>query len=69
MGLGNMKVSSTSQTLEQLFNCILSITFVYAVLGKESYIMAAAGNLSTTVAILLSFTYLVTYYKFRNKHW
>ena len=67
MGLGNMKVSGTSQTLEQLFNCILSITFVYAVLGRESYIMAAAGNLSTTVAILLSFTYLVTYYKFRNK--
>ena len=67
MGLGNMKVSGTSQTLEQLFNCILSITFVYAVLGRESYIMAAAGNLSTTVAILLSFTYLVTYYKLRNK--
>lgn len=69
MGLGNMKVSSTSQTLEQLFNCILSIAFVYAVLGKEAYIMAAAGNLSTTVAILLSFTYLVTYYKMRNKHY
>ena len=69
MGLGNMKVSSTSQTLEQLFNCILSIAFVYSVLGKEAYIMAAAGNLSTTVAILLSFTYLVTYYKLRNKHY
>ena len=69
MGLGNMKVSSTSQTLEQLFNCILSIAFVYAVLGKEAYIMAAAGNLSTTVAILLSFTYLVAYYKLRNKRY
>ena len=69
MGLGNMKVSSTSQTLEQLFNCILSIGFVYAVLGRESYIMAAAGNLSTTVAILLSFTYLVTYYKLKNKQY
>lgn len=67
MGLGNMKVSSTSQTLEQLFNCILSIAFVYSVLGKDAYIMAAAGNLSTTVAILLSFTYLVTYYKLFNK--
>ena len=67
MGLGNMKVSSTSQTLEQLFNCILSIAFVYSVLGKDAYIMAAAGNLSTTVAILLSFTYLVTYYKLKNK--
>lgn len=66
-GLGTMKVSSTSQTLEQLFNCILSITFVYATLGRDAYIMAAAGNLSTTVAILISFSYLVTYYKLRNK--
>lgn len=66
-GLGTMKVTSTSQTLEQFFNCLLSITFVYATIGREPYIMAAAGNLSTTVAILISFTYLVTYYKLRNK--
>lgn len=66
-GMGTMKVTSTSQTLEQFFNCLLSITFVYATLGREAYIMAAAGNLSTTVAILISFTYLVTYYKLRNK--
>lgn len=67
MGLGTMKVSSISQTLEQFFNCILSILFVYATIGKEPHIMAAAGNLSTTVAILISFTYLVMYYKTRNK--
>ena len=66
-GLGTMKVSSTAQTLEQLFNCILSITFVYATIGREPYIMAAAGNLSTTVAILMSFFYLVAYYKLNNK--
>ena len=67
MGLGTMKVSSTSQTLEQFFNCILSITFVYATIGRAPHVMAAAGNLSTTVAILISFSYLVTYYKLRNK--
>lgn len=67
MGLGTMKVSSTSQTLEQFFNCILSIAFVYATIGREPHIMAAAGNLSTTVAILISFSYLITYYKLRNK--
>lgn len=66
-GMGTMKVTSMSQTLEQFFNCLLSITFVYATIGREAYIMAAAGNLSTTVAILISFTYLVTYYKLRNK--
>lgn len=66
-GMGTMKVTSMSQTLEQFFNCLLSITFVYATIGREPYIMAAAGNLSTTVAILISFTYLVMYYKLRNK--
>lgn len=68
-GLGTMKVSSISQTLEQFFNCVLSILFVYATIGKETHIMAAAGNLSSTVAILISFTYLVSYYKLRNKHY
>lgn len=67
MGLGNMKPSGTSQMLEQLFNCILSITFVYATIGKDAYIMAAAGNLSTTVAILLSSIYIASYYKLKNK--
>lgn len=63
LGQQNMKPSSISQTLEQFFNCILSITFVYACLGKDPYIMAAAGNLSTTVAIILAFIYLILYYK------
>lgn len=62
-GLNDMKPTSYSQIIEQLFNCVLSITFVYALLGKEAYIMAAGGNLSTTLAILLTFVYLVTYYK------
>lgn len=66
-GLGTMKQTSISQSLEQLFNCILSITFVYALIGKEPYIMAAGGNLSTTLAVLISFSYLVVVYKLNKK--
>lgn len=67
-GLGTMKQTSISQTLEQFFNCVLSITFVYALIGKEPYIMAAGGNLSTTLAVLISFSYLVITYKLNKKN-
>ena len=62
-GQQNMKPTSISQTLEQFLNCVLSITFVYACIGKDTYIMAAAGNLSTTCAIIITFVYLLMYYK------
>lgn len=68
-GLGTMKASSISQALEQFFNCALTITFVYALVGKEPYIMAAGGNLSTTLAILISFSYLIVFYKKNIKEW
>ena len=62
-GLDDMKPTSYSQIIEQFLNCVLSILFVYALLGKEPYIMAAGGNLSTTLSILLTFIYLIIYYK------
>lgn len=62
-GQQNMRPTSVSQTLEQFLNCVLSITFVYACIGKDAYIMAAAGNLSTTMAIILTFVYLISYYR------
>lgn len=65
-GQQNMKPTSVSQTLEQFLNCVLSITFVYACIGKDAYIMAAAGNLSTTMAIIITFVYLINYYR-KNK--
>ncbi len=65
-GQQNMKPTSISQTLEQFLNCVLSITFVYACIGKDAYIMAAAGNLSTTCAIIITFVYILMYYK-RNR--
>lgn len=62
-GLGTMGASSISQSMEQFFNCVLTILFVYATIGKDAYIMAAAGNVSTTMAVLISFSYLIFYYK------
>ncbi len=66
-GLGSQKATSVSQTLEQFFNCILTITFVYALVGKDPAVMAAGGNLSTTLSIIISFTYLFIFYKRRKK--
>lgn len=66
-GLGTMKATVFSQTIEQLFNCILTITFVYSLVGKSSAIMAAGGNLSTTLAVIIAFYYLIIFYKKREK--
>ncbi len=66
-GLGSQKATSVSQTLEQFFNCVLTITFVYLLVGKDPAIMAAGGNVSTTLAILISFTYLYIFYRRRKK--
>ena len=66
-GLGSMKATSVSQTLEQLLNCALTITFVYALIGKDPAIMAAGGNVSTTLAIIIAFMYLYMFYKRRKK--
>lgn len=62
-GQQNMKPTSVTQILEQFLNCVLSIVFVYALIGKEPYIMAAGGNLSTTLSIIITFLYLIMYYK------
>ncbi len=66
-GLGSQKATSVSQTLEQFFNCALTITFVYALVGKDPAVMAAGGNVSTTLAIIISFMYLYIFYKRRKK--
>jgi len=66
-GLGNMKPTSVSQVLEQFFNCLLTIFFVYAMIGKDTAIMAVAGNLSTTCAIVISISYLIIFYKKSKK--
>ncbi len=66
-GLGSMKANSTSQVVEQFFNCVLSVGFVYACVGRDTAVMAAAGNLSTTLACLVAVGYLAFYYKTRSR--
>ena len=66
-GLGSMKANSTSQVVEQFFNCVLSVGFVYASVGQDTAVMAAAGNLSTTLACLVAVFYLAFYYRSRRK--
>lgn len=65
-GLGSMKANSTSQVVEQFFNCVLSVGFVYATVGSDTAVMAAAGNLSTSLACLVAVVYLAIYYKSRK---
>ena len=62
-----MKATSVSQTIEQFFNCVLTITFVYALIGKDPSIMAAGGNLSTTLSIVIAVFYLTMFYQRRKK--
>ena len=66
-GMGSMKANSTSQVIEQFFNCLLSVGFVYACVGQDTAVMAAAGNLSTTLACLIAVFYLIIYYRSRRK--
>ncbi len=61
-GLGSLKATSTTLVIEQFFNCVLSIGFVYACVGKDTAIMAAAGNLSTSCACILAFIYLIFFF-------
>lgn len=61
-GLGSLKATSVSQVVEQFFNCVLSVVFVYLCMGRGSAVMAAAGNLSTSASILLAFVFLLFFY-------
>ena len=61
-GLGSLKATSTTLVVEQFFNCVLSIGFVYACVGQDTAIMAAAGNLSTSLACIIAFSYLVFFF-------
>ena len=66
VGLGSMKATSSSLIIEQFFNCVLSIGFVYACVGQDTAIMAAAGNLSTSCACIIAFLYLIVFFTRRR---
>lgn len=66
-GLGSLKATSVSQVVEQFFNCVLSVVFVYLCMGRGSAVMAAAGNLSTSVSIAAAFLFLLFFYGQRRR--
>ncbi len=74
VGMSDMKATSSSQVLEQVFKCFLTILIVwkmgqltfYRDADMKAYCLAAGANFATTVATVLSFLYLVWFY-FRNK--
>ncbi len=63
VGLKNVKATSSSQVIEQIFKCSLSILFVFLLFGKAPEIMAAGANGATAVATILSFVYLLVFYR------
>lgn len=65
-GLKDMRATSNSQVLEQLFKCTLTIVFVYLSVGLAPEIMASWANFATSVATVLSLLYLVYFY-YRRK--
>ena len=65
-GLDKVSVTAKSQSLEQLFKTLITILAVELVgmsTGLNTMYMAAGANLATTLSVLLSFSYIVMYYK------
>ena len=75
-GYQNMRPMAASQTVEQLTKMSISIFLVESICwlfgnaSENTYLMAAASNLATTLASFISFVYLVSLYlkerKFNN---
>ena len=69
-GLEKVSVTAKSQSLEQVFKTVITIAAVYFIglgTGLNTTLMAAGANLATTLSVLLSFLYIVMYYRnFRN---
>ena len=62
VGLQNMKATSTSQVLEQIFKCTLTVLFVVLSIGQPPEIMAAWANFASSAACIISFVYLIIFY-------
>lgn len=66
VGMQNMMAHSVAQIIEQIINSILSIVFVFMLIGKSPEIMAAGSTAATAVATLVALLYLMLYYN-KNK--
>lgn len=65
-GLDKVSVTAKSQSLEQVFKTlitILAVEFIGMGTGLNTPLMVAGANLSTTLSILLSFLYILMYYR------
>lgn len=65
-GLDKVSVTAKSQSLEQVFKTLITILAVYFVgmaTGLDTTLMAAGANLATTLSVLLSFLYILMYYR------
>lgn len=62
-GMQNMKATSYSQMLEQLFKCTITVLIVVLLIGQSPEIMAAGANLATSISTIISLGYLALYYK------
>lgn len=66
VGMQNMTEYSKAQILEQLVNSVFSIIFVVMLIGRTPEIMAAGSTMATTLSTIISFLYLMRYYR-KNK--
>ncbi|MBQ7794644.1 MAG: polysaccharide biosynthesis C-terminal domain-containing protein, partial [Clostridia bacterium] len=77
-GMKNMKATSNSQILEQIFKCLFTIGIVLAIsaflivpdteegLNYKAEMLAAGGNLATSIATVFSLLYLFVFYTKRK---
>lgn len=74
-GMNDMQATSSSQILEQVFKCALTVVIVFAMskvvlfpqdLDLNSAAMAAGANFATSLATICSFLYLLVFYKRRK---
>lgn len=65
-GLDKVSVTAKSQSLEQVFKTlitIMAVQFIGMNTGLDTTLMAAGANLATTLSVLLSFLYILMYYR------
>lgn len=74
-GMSNMKATSSSQVLEQVFKCVLTVIIVFIMskivlfpndMDLNSAAMAAGANFATSLATVMSSIYLVMFYRKRR---
>lgn len=65
-GLDKVSVTAKAQALEQVFKTTITIAAVEVIgigTGLNTTLMAAGANLATTLSVLLSFLYILFYYR------